>query len=129
MLEFKAHIAPDKKTATLEFPDSPPSMTMQLTAEAMDELIMQLAKIRMMLQPEPPAMHDQSKPFTASEFPSWWVDKDLMRGFPALHLRHAGFGWVHFLIDHPVAIDIGNWLVKFGQDGPASTPADPKQKN
>lgn len=127
--QFTVRLDDDRKTVEIAFPDAPAGAKLAMTGEALSEFIDALAKVRKSMLPEPPVLHDQSKPFVASEFPSWHVDRDLMHGYPALHLRHAGFGWQHYLIHHQVAVEMGQWLVKFGEMGPSDQAVPPSAAN
>lgn len=83
-----------------------------LDAEGLDRVLRRVAHIRADMRPEVPAGLENTT-MIAQVDPAWRTFPSLHPGTPgvALNLRHAGYGWLGFVLPDEEALKLGRWLV------------------
>jgi hypothetical protein len=87
----------DYKTITVTFPTDPVAV-LKLDVTEVDKMIEMLGMMRSSMQPEVPKDFPFGQKVSAVPDPHWRSEPDLLRGHSLLHLRHPGFGWLHYLM-------------------------------
>ncbi|HKU70053.1 MAG TPA: hypothetical protein VJQ51_04375, partial [Burkholderiales bacterium] len=54
--------------------------------------------------------------------PSWRIEPDSMSQGMILHIRHSGFGWLHFLFPKEECARLGGGLLAWSRKAVASPP-------
>jgi hypothetical protein len=93
---------------TVRFPTNPP-VEFKMPASVVDGFIIKLEKLRSYMKPEVPG--DYTEPFNAIVEPKWAVAREALEEHSALHLRHPGLGWLHFMLPPSEAKRLGEQLI------------------
>lgn len=102
-------LSEDKSTITVSFPSTPP-VALRLTTKAVDELIHNLARLRSYMTEPHPMKWQSTRKVTAVTSPPWHLQSELMFGHCLLHIRHPGYGWLHFAIPKPESAKLAGFL-------------------
>ena len=79
-------------------PDELANQCTDWTAEQLDQAIEQLGKLRASKQPPVTSEFNYRGPFYTIDPVRWNSQREAVEGKSLLHLRHPGFGWLHFAI-------------------------------
>jgi hypothetical protein len=100
-----------------------------LDAEGLDRLLRQVAYIRADMRPEVPGGLEKTTSIGQVD-PAWRTFPSLHPGTPgvALNLRHAGYGWLSFVLPDEESLKLGRWLTEYieRKGGPPQAEAAPE---
>jgi hypothetical protein len=83
---------------------------MHIPTGEVDNFIDALWKWRSKMKPEQPNDIILGEKVTAIADPRWYSEGELKRGGSLLHLRHPGFGWLHFWLPKDDAARLAGFL-------------------
>ena len=107
--QFEWRLSDDRKTATLTAPSDPP-IVLSFNAASMDGLLRSAMEVRAAMTPAHPADFAVGQHVQAIENPRIVSELDTRTGRSLLHLRHPGFGWLHFLLPKEHAAKLAELL-------------------
>jgi hypothetical protein len=93
-------------------------MTYSVSLDDLERMIAVYGTARAELLPAVIAQWAPGQMVTAHRDPSWSIERDQLAGDPLLHIRHEGFGWLHFIMNRDDARRIGQSLIAFA-DAPS----------
>src|SRR5262245_14331201 len=107
----KWELAEDCKTLYLTLPSQPP-MRIGWNAAGVETLQRSLGVFRERMQPKIPATFavGQGSRVEAAINPAWSTEPEMSEGNSLLHIRHADFGWLHFVFPRAQAAKLGDAL-------------------
>lgn len=118
-------LSDDRKMISIDFPTDPPCRV-TLEAAQVDDLLHNLGLLRASMTDQHPAEFALGQKTMAVPDPRWATEPDLLNGDSLIHLRHPGFGWLHFLIPRTDAAKLAGYL-QAQVEQPANAP--PAKKN
>jgi hypothetical protein len=117
-------LSDDRKTVTAIFPTEPP-VSLSMDARGLDGLLRNLAEVREAMAEQHPLDFALGQKVSALHNPRWVTEPDLMNWDSLVHLRHPGYGWLHFLIPKAEAAKLAGSLQAQAQTQPEPPPARP----
>jgi hypothetical protein len=109
--QFEWRVSEDRKTASLVAPTDPP-IVMSFTADLLDGLLKSAMEVRAALSPPHAADFAPGQTVQAIENPRVVSELDTRTGRSLLHIRHPGYGWLHFLLPKDHAAKLAELLRK-----------------
>lgn len=103
--------AQDRRTVRITLPGEQP-VVLQLDATGLDALSRGLAEIRAEMQPPVPAQWTPGQTAAGTRNPAFLCEAEALHGGSLLHLRHPGYGWLHFAFPAEIARKIGTFLLR-----------------
>lgn len=107
--QFEWRLSEDRKTASLVAPTDPP-IVMSFTAESLDGLLNSAMEVRAAMTPPHAVDFAFGETVQAIDNPRVVSEYDSKTGRSLLHLRHPGFGWLHFLLPKQGAAKLAELL-------------------
>lgn len=107
--QFEWRLSEDRKTALLIAPTDPP-LAMSFTAESLDGLLRSAMDMRASMTPPHPSDWPFGKTAGAIRNPRVVSELEAKEGGSLLHLRHPGYGWLHFLLPKADAAKLADLL-------------------
>src|SRR5258708_32316614 len=100
---------------------APVAVSVDVRTADLDNVILELAKLRAYLKPE---HYKTPAPTKVEAFgnPPWHVADDVMTGGAALSICHPGFGWLNFLLPKQEAGKLGELLTRIANQAAATGP-------
>lgn len=103
--------SPDRTTVRIALPGEQP-MALEVDATGLDALMRGLAEIRAEMQPGVPAQWPAGQVAAGTRSPAFLCEAEALHGGCLLHLRHPGYGWLHFALPIEVARRIGTFFLR-----------------
>ena len=72
-----------------------------LNAQGVSDLVENLAALRALMAPEIPITPRRFEVIQATVDPRFWVEPEFMHDAVLFSIRHAGYGWLSFMIPRP----------------------------
>jgi hypothetical protein len=97
-----------------------PPRVYRMTTKVVDETIERYGSVRAgMLPPVPVNLEGhEGQAIFARRNPSWVIGYAALDGDPIIHIRHEGFGWLHFVLDRADAQKMGEALIDLAKAAP-----------
>jgi hypothetical protein len=110
----------EDRTEILISQSAPPPLAYRLTTAALEETIQRYGSVRAGMVPAVPSDWgtQEGESVEVRRNPSWVIGFEALTGDPILHIRHEGFGWLHFLIDRDDARKFGGSLTALANAPP-----------
>ena len=107
--QFEWRVSEDGKTASLVAPTDPP-IVMSFTADSLEGLLKSAMEVRAALNPPHAVDFAFGQTVQAVENPRVVSELDTRTGRSLLHIRHPGYGWLHFLLPKANAAKLAELL-------------------
>ena len=107
--QFEWRVSDDRKTASLVAPSDPP-IVMSFTADSLEGLLKSAMEVRAALSPPHAADFAFGQTVQAVDNPRVVSELDTRTGRSVLHIRHPGYGWLHFLLPKANAAKLAELL-------------------
>ncbi len=75
-------------------------MTVDFSAEEIDELLQKLGHMRSLMKPSIKPKFAPGQKVKGLRNPAWMLEAELMLGHSLLHVRDNRYGWLHFAFPH-----------------------------
>ena len=110
-IKLGCSFSPDRTTVRIALPGEQP-VALQLDTAGLEGLMRGLAEIRAEMQPAVPPQWATGQAAAGTRSPAFVCEAEALHGGSLLHLRHPGYGWLHFAFPAAVARKIGAFLVR-----------------
>ena len=111
--QFEWRLSEDRSTAMLIAPTDPP-LAMSFTAEALEGLLRSAMEMRASMAPPHAADWPTGGTVQAIRDPRVVSEPD-RNGDSVLHLRHPGYGWLHFILPKAHAAKLADLLRRLSE--------------
>ena len=118
-----AELSEDETRVQVSLPGT--GATFELDAAGLDHLIDRLGALRAGMRNQHPSAWPRRGFVDAIYNPPWYSEPELLQGNSLLHIRHPGFGWLHFSIPKPAAAKLAEFL----EDQASATEETPQFKH
>ncbi len=115
-IEIDRRLSNDRRRARLTFP----STSLDVEVDGIKSIIAALGATRSAMLPEEPVEFLPPKSVHAVPAPGWTVGPELLNGDALIHIRHPGYGWLHFCLPKAAAERLGTHLLNLARQANTS---------